>query len=459
VTEAAAITRGRVGLLPHQLDVLADTASKVRVLQGGYRSGKTVAGVAAVLDMALRNAGHPLLVVEPSYRMIMDVFVATAQAMLTAWKVPFSWRKSDKILTIGKRLPVDVYCRSADEPRSLEGLTVAGCLVDEWELCGPEALRVAMARVSVGPHQRIVLTGTPEGYGPAWSMILEKPRDGTRVWTVSSKANTTLRSDYVDDMRGHFDDVTASEKLDGVRQQKGGRVYTRFDRAVHFWPCVDGKARGVETELWCDFNIGAHCWLVVDVDYARGRAHVAREVIGHETDTEEQCVRALDVLAVHLGERHRRSYTRDDVRRMKIEAPCDASARNRAAIGSHAAVMREYGFRPLYSSRGNPAVEDRVLAVQLRLASRPARLTIDPERAPFTARAIEQQGRDASGAPAKDRDPRQDLSGPMDALGYGIHWRWPAFQIGANRSHEERQREYEESRRHAEQDRWANVIT
>jgi hypothetical protein len=47
----------------------------------------------------------------------------------------------------------------------------------------------------------------------------------------------------------------------------------------------------------------------------------------------------------------------------------------------------------------------------------------------------------------------------MDALGYGVFWRWPAFQIGANRSHEERQREYEESRRHAEQDRWANVIT
>jgi len=169
---------------------VGDRTSRIKVLQGGYRSGKTVAGVAAVVDMAFRSGGFPILVVEPTYRMVVDVFVATARRMLDAWKLPYTWHKTDKILTIGRRKQVEILCRSADEPRSLEGITAGGLLVDEWELCDVEALTTAMARVSMGPCQQIVLTGTPEGYGPAYEMILAKPSPDVRQWSVTSSANS-----------------------------------------------------------------------------------------------------------------------------------------------------------------------------------------------------------------------------------------------------------------------------
>jgi hypothetical protein len=117
---------------------------------------------------------------------------------------------------------------------------------------------------------------------------------------------------------------------------------------------------------------------------------------------------------------------------MHIRAPCDASGRNRGVVGSHAQVLTSHGFRPLYHASGNPEVEDRVLSVNLALARRPLMLTIDERRCPFLARAITQQGRDGAGKPAKNRDPKDDLSGPNDALGYGIWWHVPTYRYRPN---------------------------
>jgi hypothetical protein len=437
------VIHGDVPLLPHQLDFLCDTSSYIRVLQGGYRSGKTVAMVAAALDMGLRSGGKPVLAVEPTYRMAMDVFVATAIKMLTAWRVPYVWHKSDKILTVGRGLRFDILCRSADNPRSLEGLTVGGAVIDEWELLDVEALGVAMARVSVGPFQRVCLFGTPEGFGPCYDAVLKKPDPRVKVWTVGTRANITLEADYVERLRDRVGDDVAAEKLDGVRTARGGLVYRRLDHARNFQRrCVDRA----EVQVWADFNVGAQCWFIAEVDRATGAAHVAQEVIGYEVDTDQQCGRMISALVRYFAETRGQRLDADDVRHMRIPFVCDSSGRNRAAVGSHTQVVAGHGFRPLYSSKGNPDVEDRILSVNLRLAD--GKLTIDAERCPFLARAITQQGRMPNGQPAKHADPKQDLSGPVDAIGYGVFWWWPAFRYRANMpasDDDKRQRAWAES--------------
>jgi phage terminase large subunit-like protein len=432
-----------VAALPWQMDFLRDTTSRIKVAQGGYRSGKTVAAVMATWDLATRNPSHPILVVEPTYRMAMDVYVDTAERMLTSWGIAYDWKKSDKILHL-HATDTKVYVRSADQPRSLEGITVAGLVADEWELFDPLALKVAMARVSVGPHQRYVFTGTPEGFGPGWALLLKAPRDDVRTWQIGTRENVTLTDSYVSTMEGYLDDAEKDEKLLGVRQQKNGRVYTRFDRRRHLVETKHVPYEGT-LELWCDFNVGMMCWLLVEVSQDKRHAHVAREIIGYETDTQEHAERALDVIAQHIHDRTRRRVQRADVFVMKIKAPCDASARNRGALGSHASVLTGCGFRPQYASTGNPAVEDRVLSVQLTLARREG-LTIDGFKCPRLVDALERQGRDASGAPSKARDPRQDLSGPLDALGYGVFWHWPALRWAANQGNDFRAQEHELAR-------------
>ncbi len=415
------IRRGPAGLLPHQLEFVADRASKIRVMQGGYRSGKTVTGVAVVVDMGFRSQGAPILVIEPTYRMIIDVFVATATRMLEAWGLPWRYHKSDKVLTIGRRRRFDVLCRSADQPRSLEGLTVGGLLVDEWELCDREALQVAMARVSIGPCQQIVLTGTPEGYGPGYDLILAKPASTTRVWIVRSKANTFLRSDYVADMESRLDDDEAGEKLEGQRRAKGGRVYSRFSREVHGkTPCVL-PGRG-DLQVWADFNVGKMVWVVAEADPARRCAHIVGEFVGTNTDTAEQAEKITAYLAAHLTRVRRREITKQDVRSMRIKVYCDASGTQRTSVTplTHVALLKQASFEPQHGL-ANPLIDDRVNTVQIML--RDKRLTIDPAAAPTTTMTFERQAY-VNGQPDKSGG----LDAAADAVGYGCYWQFPVWR-------------------------------
>jgi hypothetical protein len=421
------IQRGAATLLPHQLALVGDRTSRIKVLQGGYRSGKTVAGVAAVVDMAFRSGGFPILVVEPTYRMVVDVFVATARRMLDAWKLPYVWHKTDKILTIGRRKQVEILCRSADEPRSLEGITAGGLLVDEWELCDVEALTTAMARVSMGPCQQIVLTGTPEGYGPAYEMILAKPSPDVRQWSVTSSANSYLSSTYVESMRQRMDDSTASEKLDGVRTAKGGRVYGRFDRRVH---CVSPVVVKGTIQIACDFNVRYMHWIVVETDQSQRTTHVVGEVIKEGgTTTDEHAERVAQWIAQYLTRTRGRHYTRDDVYQMRLQAFVDASgtALRSTSTKSDVALLTQAGFRPIHGN-ANPPVKDRVNTLNVLFRDR--RVTVDASAAPVLTRALETQALDRNGDP----DKRGDIDHGIDALGYLCHWQWPVHRPRANQT-------------------------
>ena len=421
------IQRGAATLLPHQLALVGDRTSRIKVLQGGYRSGKTVAGVAAVVDMAFRSGGFPILVVEPTYRMVVDVFVATARRMLDAWKLPYTWHKTDKILTIGRRKQVEILCRSADEPRSLEGITAGGLLVDEWELCDVEALTTAMARVSMGPCQQIVLTGTPEGYGPAYEMILAKPSPDVRQWSVTSSANSYLSSTYVESMRQRMDDSTASEKLDGVRTAKGGRVYGRFDRRVH---CVSPVVNRGTIQIACDFNVRYMHWIVCETDQSQRTTHVVGEVIKEGgTTTDEHAERVAQWIAHYLTRTRGRHYTRDDVYQMRLQAFVDASgtALRSTSTKSDVALLTQAGFRAVHGN-ANPPVKDRVNTLNVLFRDR--RVTVDAAAAPVLTRALETQALDKHGDP----DKRGDIDHGIDALGYLCHWQWPVHRPRANQT-------------------------
>lgn len=433
-TAAEPVRRGMAPLLPHQLEVVSDRASKLRVMQGGYRSGKTVTGLAAVVDMGFRSDGAPMLVVEPTYRMIADVVVRAAQEHLTRWRIPWRYHRSDKILTVGRRRQFDVLCRSADQPRSMEGITVGGLWVDEWELCDVEALQVAMARVSIGPCQQIVLTGTPEGYGPAYDLILAKPQPGTRVFVVRTQQNTLLRASYVDDMRARLDDDTANEKLDGARRAKGGRVYSRFERERHTRvPCV--PLGSGELQVWADFNVERMHWVIAEADAVGKRAHIVGEFVGRNTDTAKQAEDVKAWLAAYLTRTRRRTFTKADVVSMGVPVYCDASGTQRTSTTplTNVVILQQAGLKPRHGAR-NPPIDDRVNTVQVMLRDR--RLTVDADAAPGVVMTLERQAY-VSGQPDKSNG----LDAAADAIGYGCHWQFPVWRGPASVVEPEMQRD------------------
>ena len=418
--------RGLIKLLDSQRLLLRyrdARKTKILIARGGYRSGKTVALVAKAIDLAFRCYPDPILVMEPNFPMVRAVWVETAIKWLTAWGYKPEWVLSKKTLSVKiKGRVCRMFCRSAESRKSIEGLSVGALIADEWELYDIDILKVAMARVSLGKeeNQQIVLAGTPEGFGLGYELI-EKNRDRrTRVIVMKTSDNTTLRKDYVDDMRSRFTDEQATEKLDGERSAPAGRTYTRFDRGTHCAgvPAVhDGRL-----QFFAGFDTTRMVWIAVLVDRDNRRFHVVGEVISSPADSMAQARKAREWV-INYEVQQGRIVGHEDVRRMGIPVVCDPNVIGVSTTGgvalSHIKILQDAGFNPLYS-RKNARYEDRVASLQKLLTTRA--ITFDEATADYTIRCV---------AHAKRYKGRPDAKGGLLqgelALTCGIMWHAPAF--------------------------------
>jgi hypothetical protein len=408
--------RGTATFGARHLEVLADRAPGVRVVSGGYGSGKTSVGVAWLVDLGLR-AGHlgPILATEPTYRSVVDVMEASIMRYCDLWGLPYRRWVSDHVFEIGRSKRFEVWCRSLDKPRAVEGINAIGLWCDEWELCDPEALVPAMQRVRVGDALEIMLTGTPEGYGPAWETVLAKPSPTTRQYIIRTQDNPFLPASYVEESASRLGtDEAIKEKLEGIRTAKGGRVYSRFDRRVNSTPVV----KGGRIVIGCDFNVRNMQWIICEVDDVERRIHVVAEVIKEGgTTTDEHAERAAKAIMRRLGR------SREDVHGMKIRAYPDASGQSLHTTStlSDVHLLLQAGFRPDPPTR-NPPIMERVNTVNVLFRDR--RLSVDVDACPMLARALETQALDKNGEPEK-RTGALDVSHVLDALGYVCHRLFP----------------------------------
>jgi hypothetical protein len=432
VTGGVAPSRGVAQFGQRHLAVLADRGPGVRVVSGGYGSGKTSLGVAFLLDLGMRaGADGPILGCEPTYPMVRDVMERSIAENLDRWGVPYRHWKQAHIFEIGKARRFEVWCRSLDRPRSTEGINAIGAWIDEWELCDVEALVPAMQRVRVGAALETLLTGTPEGYGPAYDLILAKPAPSTRSYIIRTSDNPFLPASYIEDSRARLGtDEAISEKLEGVRTARGGRVYSRFVRQTHaVQPYTVRPGRG-RIAIGCDFNVRNMQWLVAEIDDERRVAHIVGEVIKEGgTTTDEHAERVAAWIGRYLERTRGRRYSRDEIAKMKISAYVDASGTALKSTSSLSDVhlLLQAGFRPVHGTR-NPAVKDRVNTLNVLFRDR--RVTVDGDACPTLIKALETQAFDRSGEPEKKAGDK-DQSHIVDALGYLAHWQWPVHRPGA----------------------------
>lgn len=416
-----------IGLLPHQHAFVADERSPVVVLKGGFRAGKTVAAVIKALQMAERAYPLPVVIMEPTYRMVERVFVETARRMLGQWGIPMEWLKASAELIAwpGTARPLRMLCVSAERPETIMGITAGGGLVDEWELCGEEAVVAVRSRLTPladGAVPQLALVGTPEGFGFGYRWTEEAPLPGLRLISARTADNRFVGASYSEAMRTVLSEAEAREKLEGIRTAPTGVVYSRFSRAAHCRP-PPRETSAYRLQVWADFNVDPMVWGLAWV--GADSAYVAREVIGRHTDTMAQADWCMRLCAEELGVRE------DEARRMGLELICDASgsARHTSSTYSDVAICNRAGFRVKHPA-SNPLVEDRVASVQRVLAE--GRLFVDPARAGYLVRCLETQPYDSAGRPSKD--PSLGLDHGADVIGYGVFWSWPAWKPRANQT-------------------------
>lgn len=204
-------------------------------LQGGAGSGKTWAGVAKALMLALSQPGARGMFVAPSHPQLQQaamphlLTLADALALLQTW----DWHKANNLI----RLPngSQFWLRSADNPAALLGADLAWCVGDEVGLWKRQAYDYLMGRLRQPgyPHQA-AFTFTPKGLG--WTHeCLGVEREGLEVIRATTLENPFLESDYHERLRREYGEGTQlwRQEVLGEYVAWEGLVYPQFALETH----------------------------------------------------------------------------------------------------------------------------------------------------------------------------------------------------------------------------------
>lgn len=406
-------------LLPAQHALLANQENRHGFFLGGLGGGKTHGLCWKGLSLAERNAPHPGIMVQPTFRMLADVMFREMVKILDANRIEYKWRASDYMFSVNTSNGwADILLRSADRPERLQAINAAWAVVDESAQIKREAAQAIRNRVRIKDAQclQIIFGGTPDsmsGFFYDWSEGTDALPDS---FIIRAK---TADNPHVDP--GYLTSITASmseeEKrawTEGYFTPPAGRVYHRFNRDKHVRQCLNRwEGRLI---LGADFNVGRMCWIL-------GREigteiHWFHEFDVADTDTQTMCHVVRDYLAQH-------GRSPADVR-----VHCDASgaARRTSAPRSDIGWLQQFGFR-VEAPAANPAVRDRVAAGNAKLAEHPELGAVlwDPS-CTFSIRCVEAQGRDKKGEP----DKANGLDHMNDAWTYAVWFRYRAFAPKGN---------------------------
>lgn len=241
----------------------------IRLFVGGIGSGKTFAGVLALLA---QPAGTVSMVCAPTYRVLKD---ATLPAfMQLAGPLVREHRKSDMVTTLQNGHKI--LWRTAVEPDRLRGPNLGFIYLDEAaSIHTSEVYEVLLGRLRLQPG-RMILTTTPKGQN--WVYDLSQGAN-VEMFRCSTSANVYLPEHFYGFVRDQYTSELARQELEGefvdfaggLFQRKWFNVVRRADvpadlRWHRYWDLAVSTRRSADYTATCRVAIDkqARIW-VADV--------------------------------------------------------------------------------------------------------------------------------------------------------------------------------------------------
>ena len=347
------LARIRADLHPGQLAFVDDEESQILAISAGYGAGKTRSLAAKTVSLAIANQGFVGCVMEPTGPLIRDIWLNDFDAFLEAYEIPYTFRASplaEYILHL-PRGDTKILCRSFENYQRIIGLNLAFCIADEVDVVNysitSKAFPKILGRLRSGVIRQFAAASTPEGFKWLYNEFASPDalaRTDRKLIKMKTMDNPHLPDDYIERLKANYDPSLLKAYLDGeFVNLNTGQVYSRFDRDKHI---VDGIDIGNEPlHIGVDFNVG-NMSAVIAVRL-NDKLFVIDEVSGsHDTDA--------------LAQEIKRRYAD-----RRIYVYPDASGGNRSTNASQTdiQILESHGFSN-QSGRSNPAVRDRVAAVQ-----------------------------------------------------------------------------------------------
>lgn len=445
------MTTHTVNLLPGQAELIADTETPVLGYVGGLRSGKTFGMLSKLAALTLENAPLPSMVVMPKFRDFDRILIPTWRLVADEWGLSWRYKVSERTIYVETPAGVaPVWLASGDNPDSIAGPTVAHAMMDEAGQQDHGIYKQLNARVS-HPASRVrqtIVGGTPEGIN--WYADLFEGKDADkRVMTdargrdrgpdgipmkrlirARTRDNWHLPPGYVDANLSGYTPIELLAYESGLFVPPTGRVYTRFDRRKHARdvdePLLVNDGR-LDLYMLCDFNVDHMAWFLA-YEFG-GQLFVFDELYQLAHDTLAMGEIAAERWSDWLSDEWAVLTKNEAARRVTVI--CDPAGAARQSAGgatiSDTSSLRSLGFTVEHRTQA-PRIKDRVWSVQLGFAE--DRIWVHAENCPYLVRCLTNQERNAKGEPDKSKD----LDHGPDALGYGVHFLWPAYRPRGNQA-------------------------
>lgn len=394
-------------LLPHQQAFVDDTDHLILGLCGGFGCGKTYSLCAKAVYLAMDNPGKVGAIFEPTFQMVLDVWVRSFDEFLDRFNIEYDYRASPQPeyqlhLPHGK---CTILCRTLEAVNRIRGLNLAFSLADELDTSKYELAQkgseMILARLRGGDSPQLAVASTPEGFGWMWNTFEQKAAPDRHLIRAKTEDNPHLPPGFIESLYANYPPQLLSAYLRGeFTALDKTTVYSYFDRDAH----------------WSDEQVGPDDTLAIGVDFNVGTCFI--EVCVRRSDkfhfVEEHYVKDTPSIATLLTERFP-----GHIERGLLTVIPDASSRHRSttnAAESDLAILKRNGLRVKVQNQ-NPLVEDRVNAVQMLLLQQ--RIFIHPN-CKYLIRAMETQTFNNKGTPDKSGTGVDDKSGPVDAMGYVV---------------------------------------
>ena len=384
---------------------IAHDPARMRVAICGRRFGKTVLSVRDLCKSAT-VPNTTSWYVAPTYKQARQVVFKQLKDRLTdlRWLVKVNETNLEFTLKNGSTIAL----RGADNYDSLRGVGLDFLVLDEFADIKPEAWYETLRPTLSDKGGRALFIGTPKGIGN-WSYdIFNLAHSNPDVW--SSYQFTTLDGNRVPASevamaREDLDEKTFNQEYCATFETYSGVIYFAFDRKKHVVEYTDPIPNTIH--IGGDFNVDPMS-ATIGVQRSDGVFHIIDYLQIFGSNTHELC------------EEIKRRYPSQ-----KVFFYPDASGRQRRSSANGMTdhiILQNAGF-VVKSGSVNPAVKDRIAAVNSRLLSSAGTIgmLIDPKCKPVIEGLERQTYKEGTQIPDKDNQYEHQ----NDATGYVINYLYP----------------------------------
>jgi len=386
------------GLLPAQKS-FALCEDKFFAIVGGFRSGKTRAIVPRYCNLsAIRDGKVKLLIISPTYRLMMDSIVPIFQKFFDVNDIQYKFEKTDMRITVQDIFEGEIIFRSGDNPERIIAFECTDVVIDEFDVIPryrqDELWQKALSRMSGADNSTMGITTTPEGFKKTYELF-EEQKIGS-LFRADTRDNYYLPKDYIQTLLDQYDPKLQEQYIKGyfvnVNQMQ---AYYAFDREKHV---IEYKPQTNQVLVGIDFNVDPLCAVIGEK--IKDELIIFDELYLKNSNT----FRLVEI----LSERYDNITAFPDM---------TGRARKTSAAMSDIQILQKANIR--INGINNPRVKDRVQAVNNFLSK--GRLKID-KKCVHLIKDLERVSLDKYGELDKSD---QNLTHISDACGYMVYRLFP----------------------------------